>query len=707
MPVLGVLLNLLASASCAGLCLAPTTPTERALEADHELSALSCSVVESKLGAGGTLVVVEVRNGSSKPAEPLTFELVTKSKKKGVASSTFAVQRVLIPHVRRYGRPIAAGGKERYPLLLRWYDADVRFEARVTSALWSAPWPSSPPAKPKLAIDGPKAVDSVNHQGVKVKAMRVELRNPEAFDVDVLFRATCNSPRNGETLLGVRLRAGEVRNWIVSQLPALNPYTPEETIEGLEVSKLELVDWCYVAPADAQADERRFRELYADWMRWDAPLPQLAGRFEYAATERRFEANGKEMPFEVIGGGTFELDTSGAARLQVDAPTRGKAADLEREAREAFGEMLADVLRPSADELLARTRARSLGVDVFELDGPGWWKGQGTGWSGSTSGADGEFLPNFSFRDGRLCASGDRERLDNYAWRTRELASGWVVTQRTMADGNSKSEFDYVEFEPGLALPVAFRSQRGAGGVVFERKLLRVFDVRRSAAPAPAPTADAAPTGEGVETLRAAWDFGWRYPTQPRRLRARIEAQTPATDDVWLGRKQVRGELELAGYTGFRPWERSWSSYRFELEGALSDIERLALGMVLDDRLRLWAGRDFNGRASFERAFANATIGAPDAKGRIAIEGSRLASVLVRDGRVVEIERRTGGPLELTWKKLGEDWLVVRTQQGSERLDVNFARAGNEWVPAALRFERVFGDGWGPEEVKLGNLRVE
>jgi hypothetical protein len=49
----------------------------------------------------------------------------------------------------------------------------------------------------------------------------------------------------------------------------------------------------------------------------------------------------------------------------------------------------------------------------------------------------------------------------------------------------------------------------------------------------------------------------------------------------------------------------------------------------------------------------------------------------------------------------------VRTEQGSERLDVNFARAGNEWVPATLRFERVFGDGWGPEEFKLGNLRVE
>ena len=707
MPVLGVLLSLLASAACAVLCLSTRTPTERAVEPDRDLTALSCSVVESKLGAGGTLVVVEVRNGAAEPAEPLTFELVTKPKKKGAATTTLAVQRVLIPHVRRHGRPTAAGGKERYPLLLRWYDADVRFEARVTSALWNAPWPGPAPAKPKLAIDGPKAADSVNLQGVKVKAMRVELRNPEAFDVDVLFRATCTAPRNGETLLGVRLRAGEVRDWIVSQLPSHNPYTSEDTLEGLDVSKLELVDWCYVAPADAQADERRFRELYTGWMRWDAPLPQLVGRFEFAATERRFDASGKEMPFEVIGGGKFTLDASGGARLEVDPPTRGKAADLEREARSAFGALFADVLRPSADELLAGTRVRSLGVDVFELEGSGWWKGQSTGWSGSTSGADGEFLPNFSFRGGRLCASGDRERLDKFAWRTRELASGWVVTQRSMSSGDAQTEFDYVEFEPGLALPIAYRSQSGAGGVVFERTLLRVFDVERSEAPAAAPTPLAPPAGEGVEALRAAWDFGWRYPAHPRRLRARIEAQTPATDGLWLGRKQVRGELELAGYTGFRPWERSWSSYRFELEGALSDVERLALAMALDDRLRLWAGRDFNGRASFERTFAGATIGAPDAKGRVKIEGSRLASVLVRDGRVVELDRRVGGPLKLTWKKLGEDWLVVRTEQGSERLDVNFARAGNEWVPSALRFERVFGDDWGPEEFKLGNLRVE
>lgn len=707
MPVLGVLLNLLAGAACVVLCLAPKTTTERVLEADRDLAALSCSIVESKLGAGGTLVVVEVRNGADAAAEPLTFELVTKPKKKGAATTTLAVQRVLIPHVRRHGRPTAAGGKERYPLLLRWYDADVRFEARVTSALWNAPWPGPAPSKPKLAIEGPKAADSVNHQGVKVKATRVQLRNPEAFDVDVLFRATCTAPRNGETLLGVRLRAGEVRDWIVAQLPSENPYTSEDTLQGLNVSKLELVDWCYVAPADAQADERRFRALYADWMRWDAPLPQLVGRFEFAATERRFDASGKEKPFEVIGGGKFELDANGGARLQVDPPKRGTAADLEREARGAFAAMFADVLRPSADELLAGTRARSLGVDVFELDGRGWWKGQSTGWSGSTSGANGEFLPNFSFRDGRLCASGDREQLDSYAWRTRELASGWVVTQRSMTDGDSKEEFDYVEFEPGLALPIAYRSQNGAGGVVFERALLRLFDVQRSDAPAAAPSAKALPTGEGVDALRAAWDFGWRYPAEPRRLRGRIEAQTPATDGLWLGRKQVRGELELVGYTGFRPSESSWSSYRFELEGTLSDVERLALAMALDDRLRLWAGRDFNGRASFERAFAGATIGAPDAKGRIRIEGSRWASVLVRDGRVVELERRAGGPLELTWKKLGEDWLVVRTEQGSERLEVNFARAANEWVPSALRFERVFGDDWGPEEFKLGNLRVE
>jgi len=701
MPVLGALLNLLAGASCAVLFLAPETTAER------DLGALSCSVVESKLGASGTLVVVEVRNGAAAAAEPLSFEFVTQPKKKGAASSTLSAERVLIPHVRRYGRPVAAGGKERYPLLLRWYDADVRFQARVTSALWNAPWPAPAPGKPKLAFDGPKDAESLNHQGVKVNAMRVELRNPEAFDVDVLFRATCTAPRNGETLLGVRLRAGEVRNWIVSQLPSHNPYRSEDTLEGLDVSKLELVDWCYIAPADAQADEQRFRELYANWMRWDAPLPLLEGRFEFAASARRFEAGGKEMPFEVLGGGHFELDTSGAARLRVDAPTRGNAADLEREARAAFGEMLADVLRPSAEELLARTRARALGVDVFELDGAGWWRGQNTGWSGSTSGAEGEFLPNFSFRDGRLCASGDREELDSYVWRTRELASGWVVTQREMADGNSKAEFDYVEFEPGLALPVAFRSQRGAGGVVFERQLLRVFDVRRSNAPAAAPTANALPSGDGVETLRAAWDFGWRYPASPRRLRARIEAKTPATDGLWLGRKQLRGELELAGYTGFRTSERGWGSYRFELEGTLSAVERMALGMALDDRLRLWAGRDFNGRASFESTFAGAVIGAPDAKGRFAIEGSRLASVSVRDGRVVELERRSGGALRLSWKKFGDDWLVVRTEQGSEHLEVNFARAGDEWAPATLRFERVFGDDWGPEEFKLSNLRVE
>jgi hypothetical protein len=60
-----------------------------------------------------------------------------------------------------------------------------------------------------------------------------------------------------------------------------------------------------------------------------------------------------------------------------------------------------------------------------------------------------------------------------------------------------------------------------------------------------------------------------------------------------------------------------------------------------------------------------------------------------------------------TWSKVGKHWVATRVQTGDEDLTVKFAPAGDGLVPVEMEFRAVFGKDWGPETVRLTNVRLE
>jgi hypothetical protein len=198
-----------------------------------------------------------------------------------------------------------------------------------------------------------------------------------------------------------------------------------------------------------------------------------------------------------------------------------------------------------------------------------------------------------------------------------------------------------------------------------------------------------------------------RYPEARRILKARFTVEQPGTDLVWVGAKKVRGRLELRGYRGFLLAATGWRECEVEVEGEPLAATKRALAFALSDRLLLWTMRDWNGRAPFAEALAGATVAAPDAAGRFAIEGAPWTGLVVRDGLLVEVQRRDGQVQKLTWSKVGDAQVVTRIQCGEEDLKARFAAVGDRLVPTRLEFRAVFGKEWGPEVIELAEVRLE
>lgn len=659
------------------------------------LEELTCEVVQTAEGPSGSRLLVEVRNAGSVHAEPLGFAVTFMPKKKKDPSTTSRVERVMFPYARRFGKGVPPRGKARFWVQVGQLPDGGKFEARVDQACW---WADEVPPEPQVTMGRSKQVKIDGQTGQKIEVTSLVLANPHALDVDLVYLATFQEPRNGQALLGVRIRAKSEREWIISELPWRLQFTSDLALQSTRVTKLELVDWCWVGTPDPEAGRRLFLEMDRGWVRWQKPYAGLSGRFAY-------RSNGDDHDLRCAG--TFVLDGEGAVRVTLEG-----GADLqvspqaEKTALKAFGELFADVCRPSAEEVLKTSKVREVGDGAFELEGEGWWKGAQNGWSGSTSGKDGEFLPNFTLRDGRLAASGDRDDMSGHLWTTRVVTDGWVVVNRRNASDQWNDTYDYTNVGDRV-VPSAYRHRMGFVGrgpmnfITLELSDMRLAEVAAVGAQR------APPSGAGVDALRAAWEFGYRYSGTPREFNARFEVRSPATDGVWLGQKTVVGKVHLRGYRGFMRESERWTSYHIEIDAKLPDAQLSMLGMAVDDRLRLWSDRDFNGRASFEEMFAGATIEAADANGVFRIENGRLSRVVVRDGRVVEQSTRAGHTTQYTWSKVGEAMLVTRTLSGAEDLRVKFSKIGADFVPTSMEFQKVFGDDWGPETVLLSSVKIE
>lgn len=685
----------LALSLCLALTGASTAATSPQVTApafaSADVSALECSVVKVEAQDWGTLVQVEVRNPGALAAEPLVFELTASPTKKGAPLAPERVARVDFPYSRRFGRPAPAKGKERYWLHTRLLAADAKFEASVLEASFFS---GAAHPKPAFELSKPGRVDLPGVDNAPHTVTSFKLEQNSGFDLDLVFRAKFSAPRDQDALVGVRIRSGAEREWIISELAGRLVFDLGAPRVQTKVEKLELVDWCYVAPADAAADERDFRVWYDDWARWDDPAPAIAGRFS-------FQLDASDAKWRVSG----KFQSAGAAQLRLELdplPANLKATTVEPMVRKAYDALVEQLQRPTGEELAKHTKVRRVSESTWQLDGPGWWNSQSTGWSGSQSGKDGEFLPNFTVRDGALRASGQGKELDGHVWTTRRVRQGWIVTRRANRLEQYVESFDFGELD-GLVVPRAYSEAYSAPA--GRRIALELFEVVRSDAPAkhdpPAP-----PSGPGVETLRAAWEFGYRYPRGKRTFEADFKARVATTDRIWQGVGEFEGHVKLAGYQGFLCQADGWDSYEVEVKAKLPEITSSLVAAAFEDRLRLWAGRDFNGRNPFDEVFAGATIGAAGPDGALAIDSGPFSAYVVRDGRVVERRYRNGGVQRFTWTRAGESWLVTRSQQGSEELVVKFARVGEEFAPVELEFAGVFGRSWGPERFVLSKLSI-
>lgn len=651
-----------------------------------DVAQLECAITKVEPQDWGTLLQVEVRNPTALAAEPLAFDVHAKPSKKGIELKPERIWRVDFPYLGRFGRPAPAKGKERYWLYTRLLAADVKFDVRVGEASF---FTGAAAAKPKFELSKPSRVDVPGYDSTPHAATAFRVTQASGLDLDLVFRASFTAPRDQEALVGVRVRSGVEREWILSELASSLRFDLEAGNVATNVEKLELVDWCYVAPSDTQADERDFRAWYDDWLRWEEKPPALTGRFRYV-----LEASDAKWRLQ----GTFKSTASGSVGVTIESPPAGaKLASLESMIVKAWEQMVRPLRRPTAAEVLANTKLRRVAPSAWQVDGPGW--------SGDRAGAGAEFLPNFSVRGGAIVASGTGKDLVDLTWTTRRLQRGWFVERRINEIGQFEETFDYGELGE-VPVPRSWSQRFGeVGGLGSSFSSLELSDVALADKPTERKPPEK-PKGPGAEALRAAWDFGYRYPRKALAFEAEFEAEVATTDHIWQGLGKFEGHVKLAGYDGFLCDADGWDSYAVTVRAKLPEITHGLVACAFEDRLRLWAGRDFNGRNDFDQVFAGTTIAAPAVDGGIEVDSGPFSAYLVREGRIVARQYRSGGWQRFTWSRVGDAWLVTGAQAGTEDLKVKFSRVGDQYVPVELDFAGVFGPEWGPEHFVLSKVTL-
>jgi hypothetical protein len=129
---------------------------------------------------------------------------------------------------------------------------------------------------------------------------------------------------------------------------------------------------------------------------------------------------------------------------------------------------------------------------------------------------------------------------------------------------------------------------------------------------------------------------------------------------------------------------------------------------VVEDRFRMFAGRDFGGRPPFERAFRRARL---ERDGDAIVVGG--AGVVAGVERVELVEERParlvlswGGEREITWKRAGRDLVPAVIATDDEEIRYDWTDLGHGWRwPKEVEMFDVFPD-WGPERIRFSKLEL-
>lgn len=651
--------------------------------ADGRLEDLRCRVVSAKRAVGDSVLCeVEVRNGGALACEPMLFRILA-----GKDAKPQLVARAPMPHAARWGNGVAARGSRKFLLQFRGAADAKNLRVDVARAVFhrGAPQPESPVTVGRLS-ETHATVD-----GERMRATAIALRNDAAVPVDLVLRVSYDDAGGEQGLVTVRLQAREQREALVAQRPLELGWSEPASMANAKIVRAEVVDWTTLQPDEAGCAEamQALRAAYERWARWPEPRPSCTGTF-VAVTQRQGEAGDALQRHE----GSFRLAADGAPVLELrGAPPAALRARIERAVVQAF----ADLRRPSFDALAAAHRLVQMQRGVIGVDGPppDWMLGD-----------------LFALDGGRITGLrlAEAEHAITQNWLLQSEADGYLVIGRdTMqaALGDEPAEVErraYARLGTWL-VPVSLRVETRYPATGF-------FDVMQLtlSCDEPQPAGAAAPgepTGDGVAALHEAWDAAYAYPDRPHELRAKFEAKTPGTDQVWLGQRSVAGTVALGGFRGFRVHPAAWSAPVTAISGKkYGDQDAARLGAALVDRLWLWAGRDFCGRLPFAQAFRGARIAAA-AEGVFRIENCLYDEVEVRDRLVVRLREAGGRERHYEWNRVGGRDVPVRITTGREVLSATWQVIDADWVlPVELRFERVFGDDWGPETVRLRDVAL-
>jgi hypothetical protein len=688
-------LRVLLAPALAALTFALASPAGHAQSPPPETDALDCRILRVEAESYGfARVTVEVRNDADRAIEPLVFRFTLPRPSRGADRPTRDIARCRLPHVARRGRPVPPHGQETYWLQIGAYDAkelekrgalDVEVVTAVTVA-------GDPLPEPPLEIGPIEATQAPTFQGGDVPASTLSVRNPLDVTVDVIVRGRFSQPRDLDAYFGMRLPPGATTGFLVSELPAdLTFELTEFAHKPTKLEAIDVVDWCAVETPDAGAVGELVADAYRAWVRWPEPRPSIAGRFALAST-----AMNGDKTIESRVEGRFRLGRNGD--VHVDVAEAKKARAIEQRIRRAF----AEVLRPGLDELLADNRIELVTPDTVAIDGRGFF--------GDRPSAP-EHAPCYTIADGRIRSDGQRASLGHTTWRTLPLAGGWVVARRSVPNDQWSEQFSWTVLE-GLPMPMSHQStllMPGSGELMSDH-LLTFSDLQivqdEGAEIRPAPS------GPGVELLRSAWQRVYRYPERGLAVEARIAVKTPGTDLVWGGVDDVDGSIAFTTRRGLSDVD----SLRFTPSRAATPRLRTVWSGAIHDRFVMWAGRDFNARRDFDDVFRGASIGTPDDRGVARIEGGPWREALIEDGLVTACRLTDGRLRRIGYTKVGDDLVATEVEtearpgERGERLTARYSVAhaadGTRWLlPTHLRFERVFGDDWGPETIAL--RRVE
>ena len=688
--VVAAALALLASPTVPLPAQTPTTPQPRFVDGD--LANLSCKVLSlDAKGDSPHRLVVEVQNRGTSSAEPLQFEVTSRGQKDAEPKETFT--RAMLPRFARYGRPVLAGGKERYDLTTYLAGNKAQFSVRVVAAVWHE---GTALPKPDLHIGEPQQVQRTSLSGA-FGVTQVSLTNPFDREVDVLLRVRLVQPVDRVDLYGVRLPVGRSFDWVISSRGSLPVYLPHDLPPGnaVKATEFEVVDWILVGETPKSAGADQLRAAYEGWHRWPAVSSDITG--EVAVRGRRKKLNSEDYE---------DTKFQSSFRVTPDGTVKIEANEASGDARMVLGMAFANLLRPDFETLAARNQLQPLGDSRIALIGPGWDPQQQRGSRLSVAGGTTSFesVEDLEVRNGRIVSSGSGDS-PRTTWHTQPYGAGYAVTRRTSA--SQDFAFSYRE-DGNRLIPTAAMMTTAFGGNLFSACEVILSGVRFEGAPPPPPNP---PTGTGVAALRQMWDSAWHLPTGPIEIAANFEVSNSGTDLIWQGQRRLRGKVVMRGIG------RHLEHADFEFEGSHDLARQMALAAVIRDRWGMWYGRDFNDRRPFDEHFAGAVVHAANDQGLFRIENGPVVEVSTSGG-LVRGWRQPGLAVEFTYQKFGDVHAVTRIDEAIGAPDaksqqrwrssvlVQLTMVKGQLLPTVLQFERIFGKEWGPELITLTNLEL-